>query len=370
MVRNGDGSPIKLKELEHEKDYAYCNNLVLQEVPEPDDPKAKPSGRLADEGLDRRPISKADPITLDYANRKPGTVVRVPIAGFRYERRVPRHRLESGEGDPAWRVDEDGDIWETVKVPTILHPWSASASGTAWSTMPPPMARGSWVLVTLLLSPRMPDVEFAGITGLVDKCLVIADRTGAELGRADITALRESGPWDDAPLPDITAHPGKAIGSGGSTGRSKIIVDPKPWARVPGNIAAFPGVGFRTGQVQLVAGPLYHNSPFSWGHSGLFEEQHLVVLERFDAARAVEMIERHRCQFMFLAPTMMQRIARLEDIELRNISSIESSVPDRRPLPAMAEAPLDGTQGAWRSWSMPSAPARPTAAAASAATNG
>ncbi len=117
VIRNGDGDPIKLKELEHEKDYAYCNNLVLQEVPEPDDPKAKPSGRLAHEGLDRRPISKADPITLDYANRKPGTVVRVPIAGFSYERRVPRHRLESGEGDPAWRVDEDGDIWETVKVP-------------------------------------------------------------------------------------------------------------------------------------------------------------------------------------------------------------------------------------------------------------
>ncbi|MCC6718324.1 MAG: AMP-binding protein [Acetobacteraceae bacterium] len=196
-------------------------------------------------------------------------------------------------------------------------------------------AYGAWKpgACTLPLSPRMPDIEFAGITGLVDRRLVIADRAGADLSRADITALRDGGPFADTALPDVTAHPGKAIGSGGSTGRSKIIVDPKPWARVPGNTASFPGVGFRTGQVQLVAGPLYHNSPFSWGHYGLFEEQHLVVLERFDAARAVEMIERHRCQFMFLAPTMMQRIARLPDIETRDLSSIESVFQTAAPCP-------------------------------------
>jgi len=200
-------------------------------------------------------------------------------------------------------------------------------------------AYGAWKLgaCTLPLSPRMPDVEFRGITGLVEKRLVIADRAGADLAKADITALRDGGPgidaWDDAALPDVTAHPGKAIGSGGSTGRSKIIVDPKQWARVPGNMASFPGVGFRSGQVQLVAGPLYHNSPFSWGHYGLFEEQHLVVLERFDAARAVDMIERHRCQFMFLAPTMMQRIVRLEDIETRDLSSIESVFQTAAPCP-------------------------------------
>jgi bile acid-coenzyme A ligase len=196
-------------------------------------------------------------------------------------------------------------------------------------------AYGAWKLgaCTLPLSPKMPDLEFDGITGLLDRKLVIADRPGGAFGLADLTALRHA-ETDASPLPDITANPGKAIGSGGSTGRSKIIVDPKPWARIPGNRAHQPGnVAFRTGQVQLVAGPLYHNSPFSWGHSGLFDEHHLIVLERFDAVRAVDMIEKYRCQFMFLAPTMMQRIVRLPDIEARDLSSIECVYQTAAPCP-------------------------------------
>ena len=195
-------------------------------------------------------------------------------------------------------------------------------------------AYAAWRLgaCTLPLSPRMPDIEFRGITGLVEQRLVIADREDADLRKADITGLRD-GPGDAAALPDVTAHPGKAIGSGGSTGRSKIIVEPKPWARVPGELTLAFVAGLRTGQTQLVAGPLYHNSPFSWSHYGLFEEQHLVVMERFDAALAVDLIERHRCQFMFLAPTMMQRIVRLPDIEARDLSSIESVFQTAAPCP-------------------------------------
>lgn len=196
-------------------------------------------------------------------------------------------------------------------------------------------AYAAWKLgaCTLPLSPRMPDIEFRGITGLVERRLVIADRDDADLRKADITTLRDGGPWADTPLPDVTAHPGKAIGSGGSTGRSKIIVDPKPWARVPGVGGMARSIYLRPGEAQLVAGPLYHNSPFSWGHMGLFEGQSLVVLERFDPALAVTMIERHRCRFMFFAPTMMQRIVRLPDIETRDLSSIECVLQTAAPCP-------------------------------------
>ena len=67
----------------------------------------------------------------------------------------------------------------------------------------------------------------------------------------------------------------KAIASGGSTGRPKVIVDPSPWARAPGEIAKLAAhiTGFRSGQVQLVAGPLYHHAPFCWTFWGLFEDQ-------------------------------------------------------------------------------------------------
>jgi bile acid-coenzyme A ligase len=174
----------------------------------------------------------------------------------------------------------------------------------------------------LPLSPRMPDHEFGGITGLLDRKVVVADRTGATVGRAEIAALRDGGTWSDAALPNVTPHPGKSIGSGGSTGRPKIIVDPKPWARVPGALGDLIRVGFRSGDVQLVAGPLYHNSPFSWSHFGLFEDQRLIVMERFDPERAVSLIERHRCQFMFFPPIMLLRISRLPDFATRDLSSI------------------------------------------------
>lgn len=175
----------------------------------------------------------------------------------------------------------------------------------------------------LPLSPRMPDHEFNGIVGLLDSKFVISDRAGADLDKASVTALRSGGDWSDDDLPDVTAHPGKAIGSGGSTGRSKIIVDPKPWARIPGDVSDLAAIGFRSGDVQLVAGPLYHNSPFSWSHYGLFEDQHLVVMERFDPARAVDLIEQHRCAFMFFPPIMLLRISRLPDLAARDLSSIQ-----------------------------------------------
>ena len=37
----------------------------------------------------------------------------------------------------------------------------------------------------------------------------------------------------DGPLPDRVSDPGKALASGGSTGRPRIIVSPGPWERVP-----------------------------------------------------------------------------------------------------------------------------------------
>jgi bile acid-coenzyme A ligase len=195
-------------------------------------------------------------------------------------------------------------------------------------------AYGAWKLgaCTLPLSPRMPDIEFRGITGLVDEKLVIADRDDSDLAKSDITALRHAG-GDDSALPDVTAHPGKAIGSGGSTGRSKIIVDPKPWARAIGATLIGADVGMRPGQVQLVAGPLYHNSPFSWSHYGIFDEHHIVVLERFDAARAMDLIEKHGVQFGFMAPTMMMRIVRLPEIDTRDFSSIQSIFVTAAPCP-------------------------------------
>jgi bile acid-coenzyme A ligase len=139
---------------------------------------------------------------------------------------------------------------------------------------------------------------------------------------------------DDGPLADRVSCPGKAIGSGGSTGRPKLIVDPSPWAFRPGELVErYRGLGFRSGQRQLLAGPLYHNAPFLWAHFGLFERGTLVLMERFDAARAVELIERERIEWCLLVPTMMWRIALLPGLRERDLTSLEAVYHTAGPCP-------------------------------------
>lgn len=197
----------------------------------------------------------------------------------------------------------------------------------------------AWKLGACVLpvSYRMPDAEFDGMVGLVEDRFILSDRGGADAGLAALRAALNEERISDQPLPVVTAHPGKAIGSGGSTGRSKIIVEPRPWARLPGELSDLAGIGFRSNMVQLVGGPLYHNSPFTWSHYGLFEGHRLIVMEKFDAGHALELLERHRVSFAFLAPTMMQRIARLPDVSPRKLSSIVSIFHTAAPCPAWAK---------------------------------
>ena len=125
-------------------------------------------------------------------------------------------------------------------------------------------------------------------------------------------------------LPDHTPDPGKAIGTGGSTGRPKLIVQPGAYGYDPGMVDLFAGFGFREGSVQLLPGPLYHNFGFDWCYQGLLWDHTIVLLERFDAERAVAAIERHGVQFVGIVPTMMRRIAQLPDIASRDLSSLEA----------------------------------------------
>ncbi len=193
----------------------------------------------------------------------------------------------------------------------------------------------AWKLGALVIPIRynLPARERDALLELAQPTVVAAP-WGRESAHPYISReeLDQSHALDDGWLPDVVAHPGKSVCSGGSTGLPKIIVDPRPWAFVPGEVGRV-GVGMRPGQVQLVAGPLYHNSPFSWSHMGLFEDHTLVLFEKFDAARVVAAIERHRVNFGFLAPTMMQRIVRMPGIEERDFSSVEAFFHTAAPCP-------------------------------------
>ncbi len=74
-------------------------------------------------------------------------------------------------------------------------------------------------------------------------------------------------------------------------------------------------------QLVLVPGPLYHTVGFS-ATNHLLAGDSVVLLERFDARRVVELIESRRVNGMTGATVILQRIARLDDIEARDLSSL------------------------------------------------
>lgn len=192
----------------------------------------------------------------------------------------------------------------------------------------------AWKLGALVLPMRssLPVRERDQILAVGMPAVVVANWENVAFPLLTTADLARADSYSDAPHPDRVPHPGKSVGSGGSTGRSKIIVDPRPLAKIP----MAPGEsrnGLRPGQVQLIAGPLYHNSPFSWGHIGLFEDHILVLMERFNAARAIDLIERHRVNFAFLAPTMMKRILDEPGATERDFSSIEGIFQTAAPCP-------------------------------------
>lgn len=191
----------------------------------------------------------------------------------------------------------------------------------------------AWKLGALVLPLRavMPKIERDAVLDLAQPAVVVADWDDLAfpcLRRADLSRATDYAP---TALDCDHPHPGKAIASGGSTGRSKIIVD-RTWHPV-----IYPErsrrLGARYGQVQLIAAPLYHNSPFLAGFGGLADDHTLVLMERFDASRAVDLIERYRVNYAYFPPIIMRRIAMLPGIRERDLSSIEAIQSSAAPCP-------------------------------------
>jgi bile acid-coenzyme A ligase len=157
------------------------------------------------------------------------------------------------------------------------------------------------------ISYRLPEVERRAIVDLAKPSLVV----GADAGEYGFPSLASGFEPDlelsDAPLPDRVPSCARAMTSGGSTGRPKLIVD-----RTPGQVD--PEIApndMRVAGTTLVPGPLYHAGPFITSWQQLFCGGRVIVMSRFDAAGALELIERHRVDWVLFVPTMMQRIWRL-----------------------------------------------------------
>lgn len=171
------------------------------------------------------------------------------------------------------------------------------------------------------LSYRLPAHEMSGILDLLEPRLVVTSATGAA-GHPMMTEAETSDPaQDDAPLPEIVSPYMKAIASGGSTGRPKVIVDTAP-ALVDPDLMM---LGMLPGDTVLNPGPLYHAAPFGMTAFALALGLHVVVMPRFDAEETLRLIDAHGVNWLYQVPTMMHRIAALpEAVRTRyDVSSLD-----------------------------------------------
>ncbi len=191
----------------------------------------------------------------------------------------------------------------------------------------------AWKLGARLLPLRaiLPARERDQILDLASPAIVYADWDITNYPTLTDLDFAQLDNYSAEPMPDNPPHPGKSIASGGSTGRSKIIVDRMWHPCAP--LSGARRTGSRLGQVQLLAAPLYHNSPFLTTYSGLANEHTLVVMEKFDAAHAVDLIERYWVNYAYFPPIIMRRIAMLPDIQTRDFSSIEAIQSSAAPCP-------------------------------------
>ena len=243
-------------------------------------------------------------------------VVYVPVEGETIV--VTWAELDSRSNQAARLLLERGankDSLVVVGLPTCVEHYYASFG--AWKA-------GACVLP---LHDGLPDRERDNLLEVGSEwrpITVVGDWDLPDYACIKLSELQTLDGYDHAPLEDVVPHPGRAIGSGGSTGKPKIIIDPKPWSHVPGRWGPLTHLGLRHGQTMLLTGRLYHSMGFELSHLGLFEGHTVIVPEKFDAARAVDLIEEYRVQFIAFIPIMMQRIAKLPGIEDRDFSSIET----------------------------------------------
>lgn len=128
---------------------------------------------------------------------------------------------------------------------------------------------------------------------------------------------------DDGAVPDAVPPQTHGICSSGSTGTPKVILIDRPGLWDPSVGQPFPNAWMEVARPQVICvpAPLYHTNGFAT-MLGLVGGDRLVLLERFDAARVVDLVERHRATAFTATPTMLQRIAALPDIDERDLSSI------------------------------------------------
>ncbi len=208
-------------------------------------------------------------------------------------------------------------------------------------------AMACWMLgaIPQPISSKLPARELEEIVALADSRVVAGVDPARVPGRAALPPdFRPDPSLDATRLPDVVSPSWKAPTSGGSTGRPKLILAGTPSTADPDAPTAFT----TPGGTMVMPGPLYHNGPFVWSVEQLRTGGHLVLLPRFDPVETLRAVHAHAAETLYLVPTMMQRIWKLEpaDRHAHDLSSLTRIWHLAAPCP-------DWLKAEWIEWMGP-----------------
>jgi len=179
-------------------------------------------------------------------------------------------------------------------------------------------ALGCWKIgaVPVPMHWDLPEWERERVRAVIDPAVVVDEESRWEL---EARAAGESA----GALPTAVSPNANGICSSGSTGVPKVILSLAPSLWTPQHGEPFLSNWTPVAQPQtiMVPAPMYHTNGFAT-FLMLLAGDHLVILEKFDAALALDVIERFRITNFTATPTMLSRIAALPDIRERDLSSV------------------------------------------------
>ena len=151
--------------------------------------------------------------------------------------------------------------------------------------------------------------------------------------------------WQHATASELVtpvANPSEGIEmaySSGTTGRPKgVFKVPRPFPFGHPNadmVRGFPGFGFSSETRFLVPNPVYHAAPMNMSMIVHMLGGTIVLMERFDAERALKAIERYQINHGLFVPTMFVRMLALDDqVRARyDVSSLKQAMHAAAPCP-------------------------------------
>jgi fatty-acyl-CoA synthase len=204
---------------------------------------------------------------------------------------------------------------------------------------------------------RPPEVQYVlddcGAVALVSSAAMAGVVGGLDLSRVPVrvcaageaTVLPGFERYDDvlagqAPGSLAEREGREMLYSSGTTGRPKGVRKPLPGtafgdpSAAPVQIAeGMARLGFGPGAMYLSPAPLYHSAPLVYSMSVHRLGGTVVVMERFDPRRCLEIIERHRVTHAQFVPTMFVRMLRLPGRDRYDLSSLSFVLHAAAPCP-------------------------------------